>query len=147
TSPSSRYRRRRGATRRVPPPADPAPRPATAARASRKRRHSTSKAPPLLDRFKNPHIAGAAAQISRQSVTDLVFRRMWRLFQQADRRHDHSRRADAALGAAAFDEGLLYGVKLPGGGDAFDGSDPRALGLQRRNQATVDQAAVQQNGA
>src|SRR5271170_3055467 len=60
---------------------------------------------------------------------------------------DHAGSADAALGSAFFEEALLDGVKFFVDGEAFDGGDVGAFGLQDGNQAGVDQVAVDQDGA
>ena len=62
--------------------------------------------------------------------------------------HHHTRRADAALRAAAINEGLLHGVQLIlVNSDAFDGFDRGAFGLCDWHQTTVDNAAVEHNRA
>jgi hypothetical protein len=63
-------------------------------------------------------------------------------------RHDHSWRADAALRATVFDERLLYCVELSlVRRDAFDRFDRRARDLRDRNETTVDDLAVDHDGA
>src|SRR5271168_3022359 len=60
---------------------------------------------------------------------------------------DHSGRADAALRAAAVEEGLLQELCAGVLGEAFYGDDVCAMGLKHGNKATVDERAVEQNGA
>src|SRR5258705_8511750 len=60
---------------------------------------------------------------------------------------DHTGSADAALGAALFEEALLDGVKFFVDGEAFDGGDFSAFCLQDGDEAGVDQVAVDQDGA
>src|ERR1700722_11956667 len=60
---------------------------------------------------------------------------------------DHAGGADAALGTAFREEALLDGVQLFADGQAFDGGDPRAFGLQDGDEAGVDEVAVHQDGA
>ena len=59
------------------------------------------------DGFKNLDVAGAAAKISRKPFANLIHRRIGLLVQQVRSRQNHSRRADAALRAAALQECLL----------------------------------------
>src|SRR4030095_11230896 len=58
-------------------------------------------------RLKNLHIPRTPAEIARQAVANLGFVRTRILFQQVNRGQNHSRRANTALRAAAFDKGLL----------------------------------------
>ena len=70
------------------------------------------------------------------------------LSSRSDGGHHHSRRADAALRAAAFDECLLHSVKL-----TFATAMPSivlivaAFDLRHRHQTTVDDLAVDEHGA
>ena len=66
---------------------------------------------------------------------------------QRHRRQDHSRRADAALRSAVRDERFLHRVQLPAVRNAFDRRQRRALHLQDRRQAAVDQLAVEEHRA
>ncbi len=59
----------------------------------------------------------------------------------------HAGSADAALGSAVQEEGLLDGVKLIGRAEAFDGADAGAVGLRDGDQAGVDEEAVEDDGA
>src|SRR6185437_14898083 len=72
-----------------------------------------------------------------------------RFFDQADGRHDHSGRADSALRATHFEKRALNGVELFAafGRDSLDRPDSRALRLSDRNEAAVDELAVDQNRA
>ncbi len=60
---------------------------------------------------------------------------------------DHAGGADSALGSAVFEEALLDGVELFVDGDAFDGGDLGAFGLQRGDEAGVDEVSVDDDGA
>src|SRR5476649_612983 len=88
------------------------------------------------------HIPRAAAEIPRQAVTNLVFSWVRGALKQIHCGENHSRRADAALRAAAFDERLLHSVQLIAGRDAFDGFDRSACDLRHRHQTTVDDPAI-----
>ena len=60
---------------------------------------------------------------------------------------DHAGSADAALGAAFFEETLLDGMEFFVSRQAFDGGDLRAFGLQGGDEAGVDEVAVDEDGA
>src|SRR5215204_3876485 len=93
------------------------------------------------------HVAGAATEIAREAFADVGVGWLWRTFEQADGGQHHARRADAALRAAAFDHRALDVVQALAVGDALDGQNLRALGLRRRDETTVDQLAVVDDGA
>src|SRR2546425_802067 len=63
-------------------------------------------------RFKNLHVPSAATEISGQAIADLCFIRIRKFLEQTQRSQNHSRRTDAALRAATFNESLLYRVQL-----------------------------------
>jgi hypothetical protein len=54
----------------------------------------------------------------------------WVMRQQMGRGHQHAWCADAALRSAALEKRLLQGMQLGVDGEAFDGLDARAAGLQ-----------------
>src|SRR5262249_11376097 len=60
---------------------------------------------------------------------------------------NHAGRANAALRSTMGEKGLLHGVQLIFIGQAFDGSDAGAFGLQRGDEAAVHQSAVEFDGA
>src|SRR4051812_23169531 len=53
-------------------------------------------------------VAGAAAEIALETMADLIVRRARMLLQEARRRHDHPRRAVAALQRVVLLEGALH---------------------------------------
>ncbi len=61
--------------------------------------------------------------------------------------HDHAGGAEAALEAVFVPEGFLHGVELAVGGEAFDGGDAAAIGLDREQGAGFDGAAFEHDGA
>src|ERR1700722_510629 len=61
------------------------------------------------------------------------------------RRHQHARRADAALRAATMQKRLLQRMQFTVTSQAFNGFNLRALGLKHRNKAAVHQLAVHAN--
>src|SRR5262245_33414094 len=94
-------------------------------------------------RFKNFHIAGAPAKIPRQAVSNLSVRGLGNLFEQFHGGDYHPRRADAALGAAAFNERLLYGVQLVfAERNTLDSFDRTTFDLRCRNQTAVHNLSV-----
>ena len=56
--------------------------------------------------------------------------------------HQHARRADAALRAAALQKCLLQRMENAVVCEPFDGLNVCAFGLQNRNEATIDQLAI-----
>ena len=60
---------------------------------------------------------------------------------------DHAGSADAALSSTFFEKALLDRVKLFIDGEAFDGGDLRAFGLQDGDEAGVYEISVHQDGA
>ena len=80
-------------------------------------------------------------------LADLVARRL-RLFRdQILRRHQHARRAEAALQRVALMERALQLRNFAGVGQAFDGIDAFAGGLHREHQAAAHDVAVDAHGA
>src|SRR4029453_4696769 len=61
-------------------------------------------------------IAGATAQIAGNGDAHLLLGRVWIVAQELDERRQDARRAEAALEAMVFMEGLLQGGQLVGGG-------------------------------
>ena len=69
-------------------------------------------------------------------------------FEDLFRNHDHAGRAEAALEGVLVPEGFLHGVQFAvGGGEAFDGEDLRAIGLDGEHAAALDGLAVDFDGA
>ena len=95
--------------------------------------------PSLLNRSIDRSIARAAAEVPRESASHLIQRRV---APERDRRHDHARRADAALRAAVFDEGVLQRMTSV---KAFDGGDGRARRVRGRHETGVHGRAVNQD--
>ena len=100
-----------------------------------------------LDRIDDPHVAGAAAEHPAQAVEHLLARHRARQGGQSGRGHQHAGRADAALGGARRDEGLLQPGHARVGGEALDRRDRPAVRLPERHQATADLPALEQHGA
>src|SRR6516164_5439990 len=69
-------------------------------------------------------IGAAAAEIARHRVARLLARGLWIGLQQAYRRHDLPRRAEAALRSEFVDESLLHRMQLAiRAFEPFDGGD------------------------
>src|SRR5262245_64086596 len=66
-------------------------------------------------------VTGAAAEVALEAVADVLLGRPRVLVQEADRRHDHPGRAEAALEPVILLEGRLHRVHLAVGREALDG--------------------------
>ena len=88
-------------------------------------------------------VAGAAAIVTRDPEPRPA--RGWRpaASHQFRARHQHARRAVAALQRVAVEEGLLQVAHCARLGQAFDGLDRLAVGLHRQHQAAAHDGAVQ----
>ena len=64
-----------------------------------------------------------------------------------DGRHDHARRAEAALQAVIVAECRLHRVQLVALGDAFDGGDVGAVGLSDQHGAGFHRPAIDMDDA
>src|SRR5262245_2922310 len=69
------------------------------------------------------------------------------ILQQLHRRHDHPRRAEAALQPVAVPESLLHRMQIPVRCQPLDRSDGGAVGLHREYRARLDRLAVHQHRA
>ena len=92
-------------------------------------------------------VAGAAAEHAAQRILDLGPRRRAAVAQQILRRHQHARRADAALRRAMVEEGLLQRRERAVRRKALDRLDRAAGHLAHRDQAGADLPAVEQHRA
>src|SRR5438105_5418893 len=93
-------------------------------------------------------VPGAAAEVARDALLDLLRRRLGVLPQQPDHRQHEAGRAEAALQAVTFVEGLLDGVQRSAvAGEALDGRHVMALPLDREHQARAHRRPVEQHGA
>src|SRR3954468_2155235 len=82
-----------------------------------------------LDGVDDVLVAGAAAEVAGDTLADLALRRRRIVLEHRHGRHDHPRRAVAALQAVFLPERLLQGMQLTVPGEAFDGRDLGAVGL------------------
>ena len=106
------------------------------------------------DRVDNVLVAGAAAKIAVQTFANFVVCGVRVTFQNLPGNHDHARRAEAALQGVFVPESFLHGVQdllairaVSGGGQAFNGQDGRAVGLNGEHAAALDGFAVYFHGA
>jgi hypothetical protein len=93
-------------------------------------------------------IAGAAAKIAGQFAADcFLVHGLSVSLHDVDRRHDHTRRAEAALKPVLLMEGLLHGMQLAIGGQSFDCGDGRASARSRKNGAALYSFPIDVNDA
>src|SRR5208283_857722 len=98
------------------------------------RRHGPHLSRPLGDRPDDVVVAGAAADVAFERVADrglVEFRAL--AIDEVDGRHDHARRAEAALQAMIVLEGLLHRVQLAVRGKALDRRHLRAVAARRQD--------------
>ena len=100
-----------------------------------------------LDRLDNLDIAGAAAVVVFQSVADFRLGRSRMEQQQRLCRHDHARRAEAALHRADIEERALNGLQHGVMRRIFDGFDCSAVQTAHERYARACQPAVHQYAA
>src|SRR5438552_6278352 len=99
------------------------------------------------DRLKNLHVPRTTTEISRETVANVCLARLRIFLEQTNGGHHHSRRANAALCPAAFDESLLHRVQLVTSRDSFDRLDLCAFNLRDRHQATINNLAINHDRA
>ena len=111
-----------------------------------RRRHGPA-ARHRTDRLDDLLIAGAAAEHAAQGILDRRLVGPGIALQQVRRRHQHARRADAALGRAMIEEGLLQGRHAGQIREPFDRGDRLAGELSAGHQTGAELFAVHQHGA
>jgi hypothetical protein len=100
------------------------------------------------DRVDDVLVAGAAAEVAVEAVADFVVCRVRVALDDLFGNHDHAGGAEAALEGVLGPESFLHGVELAfGGGEAFDGEDACAIGLDGKHAAAFDGFAVEFDGA
>src|SRR5436309_8298550 len=82
-------------------------------------------------------VAGAAAEVPLKGMADLLLRGVGVGGQQVRRGHDHPGRAEAALEPVLLPERLLQRMEPSGRGQAFDGGDGVAFGLDGEHGAAL----------
>ena len=92
-------------------------------------------------------ITRAAAKIVRQGLLDLLDARIRILVQQRLGRHDHPRRAEAALNGAGQHKGLLNEVGILGRPEPLDADDLGPLQFHHLGEAGTDRLAVHDDRA
>src|SRR3954449_10885042 len=89
-------------------------------------------------------VAGAAAEVALEPVADLLLARVRVALQEVGGRHDHARRAVAALERVVFPERLLERVQgSVGARHALDRLDLAAVGLDGEDGAALHGLAVE----
>jgi hypothetical protein len=101
----------------------------------------------MLDGVEDAGVAGAAAEVAVEAFLNLYQCGLRMFVEEMVGGEDHAGSADAALGSALLEEALLDGVEFFFVGEAFDGGDFGAFGLEYRDEAGVDEFAVHQDGA
>ncbi len=89
-------------------------------------------------------VAGAAAQHAAERVLDVAGRRVAIAREEIARRHEHARRADAALRRAVREECLLQPIEPAIARERFDRRDPPPVDLRRRNEAGAHLFAIEE---
>src|SRR4051794_4736715 len=88
-----------------------------------------------MDRVEQLWIVAAAAQMSVHRLEDLAIGWIGMMPQQANRRHDHARRAVSALKLPLGDKRLLHRVQRLAICQALDGGDRFAISVLPRRRA------------
>ena len=101
----------------------------------------------MLDGVDDVLIAGAAAEIAGDAFANLAIGRRRVVVQERHRRHDHARRAVAALKAVLFPEPGLDRMQIAVLCQPLDGRDLRPAGLDREDRARLRAAAVDDHRA
>src|SRR5205085_536358 len=96
----------------------------------------------LFDGVNDLHVACTSAEIAGDGFLDLVARRLGVGVEQGAGGNQHAGRADAALRAAGFEEGLLKRVEAAIARQPFDGDDADVLQLADGDEAGVDDFAI-----
>jgi hypothetical protein len=87
-------------------------------------------------------ISGAAAEVALEAESDLVLGGIGDLVEQRHRGHDHAGGAVPALEAVVLLECLLHRVHRVPIGEALDGGDRQAIGLDREHRARLHRLTV-----
>src|SRR5260370_27185796 len=101
----------------------------------------------VLDGLDDVHVPGAAAQVAADRFADLRLAGALVAREQRVPRHQHARRAVAALQPVLLPETFLHGMQLGVLLKAFDRGHLAALGLHREHRARLDRLAVEQHRA
>src|SRR2546428_8138183 len=99
------------------------------------------------DRLENLHVPRTTTEISRETVANVCLARLRMFLEQTNGGHHHSRRADAALCSAAFDESLLYRMQLISSRDSFDRLNLCAVNLRDRHQTAINNLTINHHRA
>ncbi len=97
--------------------------------------------------FEDLEVAGAAAEIAGESFADLIACGMRILVEQGFCGDKDGGRAVTALRGAEIGEGLLQGMQLAVGAEAFYGQDFFSLAFEGEEQAGENWFAIEEDGA
>src|ERR1700745_3508894 len=88
-----------------------------------------------LDRFHDVLITGATAEIARDAPANFFLARRWIFFEEDIRRHEHARRAVAALKTVLLLESFLQRMQGAVFAETFDGHQFAAVRLNGEHSA------------
>ncbi len=100
----------------------------------------------LLDGMDNMGLGSAAAKVSAAAVFDVLPRRGGIGGKEGGRAEQESRRTEPALQRVSLDKGLLQGGQLAVFGEALNGGDLAALGVDCQLHAGIDGLTIKENG-
>src|SRR5499427_3573758 len=92
-------------------------------------------------------VARASAEIARDAVADLLLARLRMLGDEGGRGHEDAGDAEAALGHAVADEGVLQRMEDTVVAEAFDGGDGTPARLHGKHEAARHRLAIEMHGA
>src|SRR5215467_235414 len=92
-------------------------------------------------------VARASAEIARDAVADLLLARLRMLGEEGGRGHEDAGDAEAALGHAVADEGVLQRMEDTVVAEAFDGGDGTPARLHGEHEAARHRLAIEMHGA
>jgi len=92
-------------------------------------------------------IPRTTAEVAFQRMADVCFCRLRIMLQQIGGRHDHARRTKTALQTMLVPERFLNRMEMAVGGQAFDGGDLAAVGLDGEHGAGFHGLAVERHSA
>src|SRR5262249_25610332 len=98
-------------------------------------------------RFEHAREGPAAADVAVEAFLDLLGRRVRMFLEQADARHDESRRAKAAHQRVLVAEGLLHRMQRAAARQTVDRANLLALHFDRERRARVDGSTVDDHRA
>jgi len=101
----------------------------------------------MLYRADDILISSASANIAIEAMADLLISRMGIAVQQVYHGDDHAGRAETALQAMLLPKGILHGMQVAIGSDAFNRGNAAAVGLHCQDCAGFNCDTIHQHGA